>query len=176
LATVYGIVKQNQGRILVRSEFGKGSQFEIYFPRIDDAASPGPESQAEEAPVGREAILLVEDDAILRKVTRVYLQSKGYTVLEAANAEDALRIISSEPAVRLLVTDMVMADRGGYELAQSAVAIRPNLPVIFMSGYLDRNLQRESIGVGKEFLQKPFSFEKLARTVRSILDSANKIS
>jgi two-component system, cell cycle sensor histidine kinase and response regulator CckA len=170
LATVYGIVKQNQGRIVVHSEVGKGSRFEIYLPCVEAAASPEHDAQVGTAPGGKETILLVEDDAILRKVTRVYLQSKGYTVLEAGNTEEALRILTSEAAVRLLLTDLVMAGPGGLELAQSAVALRPKLPVVIISGYWDRSLQAGSVGVVAEFLQKPFSLDKLARIVRSHLN------
>jgi two-component system cell cycle sensor histidine kinase/response regulator CckA len=171
LATVYGIVKQSRGFIWVYSEPGRGSIFKIYLPRVDAAADSGESLQPDPAPSGgAETLLLVEDEAALRNVCRVYLESKGYTVLEAGNAKEAMKTCQSyDRPIHLLITDIVMPGLGGLELAKSALELRPALGIILVSGYTDRELDREAIGFGK-FLQKPFSFDALARTVRSLLD------
>ena len=176
LATVYGIVKQSNGFIWVYSEPDKGSIFKIYLPRVDAAADSEESLQPVHAPsAGTETILLVEDEAALRNVCRVYLESKGYTVLEAGNAKEAMRICQShDRPIHVLITDIVMPGPGGLELAKSALELRPALSVVLVSGYTDRPLDREAIGFGK-FLQKPFSFDALARTVRSLLDKNREI-
>ena len=176
LATVYGIVKQSNGFIWVYSEPDKGSIFKIYLPRIDAAADSNESLQPVQAPsAGTETILLVEDEAALRNVCRVYLESKGYTVLEAGNAKDAMRICQSQGRlIDMLITDIVMPGLGGLELAKFALELWPALSVIFVSGYTDRPLDREASNLGK-FLEKPFSFEALARTVRSLLDKNREI-
>ena len=177
LATVYGIVKQSHGFIWVYSEPDKGSIFKIYLPRVDVAADSDESLQPVQVPstAGTETILLVEDEAALRNVCRVYLESKGYTVLEAGNAKEAMKICQShDRPIHVLITDIVMPGLGGLELAKSALELRPALSVVLVSGYTDRPLDREAIGFGK-FLQKPFSFDALARTVRSLLDKNREI-
>ena len=176
LATVYGIVKQSHGFMWVYSEPGKGSIFKIYLPHVDVAANSDENLQLVQVPSGgAETILLVEDEAVLRNVCRVYLESKGYTVLEADNAKEAMKICRSyDLPIHLLITDIVMPGLGGLELAKSALEIRPALAVVLVSGYTDRPLDRAAIGCGK-FLQKPFSFDALARTVRSLLDKNREI-
>ena len=176
LATVYGIVKQSNGFIWVYSEPDKGSIFKIYLPRIDAAADSEESLQpVQVSSAGTETILLVEDEAALRNVCRVYLESKGYTVLEAGNAKEAMKICRShDHPIQVLITDIVMPGLGGLELAKSALELRPALSVVLVSGYTDRPLDRETIGFGK-FLQKPFSFDALARTVRSLLDKNREI-
>jgi CheY-like chemotaxis protein len=171
LATVYGIVKQSHGFIWVYSEPGKGSTFKIYLPRVDVAADSDESLQPAQVPSGgTETILLVEDEAVLRNLCRVYLEAKGYTVLEAGNAKEAMKICQSyDLPIHLLITDIVMPGLGGLELAKSALELRPALAVVLVSGYTDRPVDRASIGFGK-FLQKPFSFDALARTARSLLD------
>jgi two-component system cell cycle sensor histidine kinase/response regulator CckA len=173
LATVYGIVKQSHGFIWVYSEPDKGSIFKIYLPRVDAAADSGESLQPDPVPSGGdETLLLVEDEAALRNVCRVYLESKGYTVLEAGHAKEAMKICQSyDRPIHLLITDIVLPGLGGLELARSALELRPTLAVILVSGYTYRELDHEAIGFG-EFLQKPFSFDALARTVRSLLDRA----
>ena len=177
LATVYGIVKQSQGFVWVYSELGKGSSFKIYLPRVDLVAVAQHASQSVEAtPVGTETILLVEDEAAVRDVTCAYLESKGYTVLEASNAKEALNIGKSHQGpIHVLITDMVMPGLGGLELAKFALELWPRLAVVIMSGYTDRVLDSEAIGIGARFLQKPFSLDALARTVRSLLVNYRKI-
>jgi CheY-like chemotaxis protein len=176
LATVYGIVKQSNGFIWVYSEPDKGSIFKIYLPRVDAAADSDESLQLIHAPsAGTETILLVEDEAVLRNVCRVYLESKGYTVLEAGNAKEAMKICQSyDRPIHVLITDIVMPGLGGLELAKSAFEMRPALSVVLVSGYTDRALDREGISFAK-FLQKPFSFDALARSVRSLLDKNREI-
>jgi two-component system cell cycle sensor histidine kinase/response regulator CckA len=176
LATVYGIVKQSSGFIWVYSEPDRGSIFKIYLPRVDAAADSDESLQPVQAPsAGTETILLVEDEAVLRNVCRVYLECKGYTVLEAGNAKEAMKICQSyDRPIHVLITDIVMPGPGGLELARSALEIRPALSVVLVSGYTDRALDREAISFAK-FLQKPFSFDALARTVRSLLDKNREI-
>ncbi len=170
LATVYGIVKQSHGFIWVYSELGKGSSFKIYLPRLDVPAASEGRSETELAPGGTETILLVEDDPTLRQVSRVYLESKGYIVLQAENASEALKLCQSDRHIDLLISDLVMPGLGGVELAQSAVALRPSLSVVLVSGYTDRMLDMESIGIEAHFLQKPCSLDALARLARALLD------
>jgi PAS domain S-box-containing protein len=176
LASVYGIVKQSHGFIWVYSEPDKGSIFKIYLPRVDAAADSGESLEPLQVPsAGTETILLVEDEGALRNVCRVYLESKGYTVLEAGNAKAAMKICQNHDGpIHVLVTDMVMPGLGGLELAKSALEMRPALSVVLVSGYTDRALDREAISFAK-FLQKPFSFDALARTVRSLLDKNREI-
>jgi PAS domain S-box-containing protein len=175
LATVYAIVKQSRGFIWVDSEPGKGCIFKIYLPRVDIAVEPEPQTQVPwAAPGGTETILLVEDEAALRDVSRVCLESKGYTVLDASNAEKAMNILQNyDQRIDLLITDIVMPGQGGLELARSALRVRPGIAIVLVSGYIDRPLDIQAIEPGR-FLQKPFSFEALARTVRSLLDRNRK--
>jgi CheY-like chemotaxis protein len=176
LATVYGIVKQSNGFIWVYSEPDKGSIFKIYLPRIDAAADSAESLQpVQVSSGGTETILLVEDEVVLRNVCRAYLESKGYTVLEAGNAKEAMKICQShDRPIHVLITDIVMPGLGGLELAKAALEMRPALSVVLVSGYTDRPLDREAIRFGK-FLQKPFSFDALARTLRSLLDKNREI-
>jgi PAS domain S-box-containing protein len=172
LATAYGIVKQSQGFIWVYSEVGQGTVFRIYLPRIDQVADIDQLSQqAEAAPGGTETVFLVEDEAAVRKVTKIYMESKGYKVLEAANAAEALQTFQSyDEPIHLMITDMVMPGMGGLDLARSVLKMRPSLTVVIVSGYTDRALDLESSDIGAQFLRKPFSLDTLARLVRSMMD------
>ena len=171
LATVYGIVKQSHGFIWVYSEIGRGSSFTVYLPCLDAAPAQEQIVQGEEALGGNETILLTEDDPGLRDVGRIYLESKGYTVLVAQNANEAInRCKTYKDPIHLLITDMVMPGRSGLELVKAALEIRSTLAVILMSGYTDRVLDISSLGFEARFLQKPFSLDALARLVRTLLD------
>jgi hypothetical protein len=172
LATVYGIVKQLDGTIWVYSEPGKGTTFKILFP----AARPG-EFPAEEAapaqavPLGRETILLVEDEDSVRKFVQTMLNRQGYSVLEAPTADDALRI-AADPDARfdLLLTDVIMPRLNGPELAARIVDLRPQLKVLYMSGYTDRAIRlQDELGGGANFIQKPFTPAALGEKVRELL-------
>src|SRR5262249_12873986 len=137
LATVYGVVKQSGGFIWVYSEVGKGTSFKIYLPRIDQEAEKAvAKINPAETPVGTETVLLAEDEQDVREVAREFLESGGYTVLEAGNGADALRVAASHKgAIDLLVTDMVMPGMTGQELAGRLQQKHAGLRVIYMSGY-----------------------------------------
>jgi PAS domain S-box-containing protein len=175
LATVYGIVRQTGGHIQVKSQLGKGTRFDIYLPRDDSATEPVRLQPAPEAatPKGRETVLLVEDEDGVRKLARLVLENSGYRVLEATNGPDALRLGSDTlNAVDLLITDVVMPNMTGPQLVREIVSVRPNLRVLYVSGYTDDELFRHGLS-GKEaaFLHKPFTPTHLVQKVREILDA-----
>jgi CheY-like chemotaxis protein len=174
LSTVYGIVKQSGGSIGVYIELGKGTSFKIYLPRIDDQSElsePAPASTA--AGRGSETILLVEDDEMVRFLTRTILQMRGYALLEARNAKEAIHFAEEHNGpIHLLLTDTVMPGLSGPELAERVTSVRPDVKVLYMSGYTDKAL---ALSGGRDprtaFFQKPFTPEVLARKVRGVLDS-----
>jgi signal transduction histidine kinase len=174
LATVYGIVKQSGGDIWVYSEPGHGTSFKIYLPLVEEPKSAAvPASTKAHDYAGTETILLVEDDETLRLLARRILQSRGYTVLEARDGEQALAICG-QPATRidLVATDAVMPKMNGRVLAERLATLRPRLRVLFMSGYTDDDMLRRGIMDPRmAFLQKPFTPEGLAKKVREVLDS-----
>jgi two-component system cell cycle sensor histidine kinase/response regulator CckA len=173
LATVSSIVKQNAGGIWVHSEVGQGTVFEVYFPvaasRHEPAKTPQAVTPAER---GTETIIVVEDEAALRAITSEYLASQGYTVLTASNGVGALELCRTHPGViDLLLTDVVMPGLSGPEVAQAAVAMRPDLRVIYVSGYIDRQVDLDALGGGTAFLQKPYSLVDLNEKIRGIFAS-----
>jgi CheY-like chemotaxis protein len=176
LASVYGTVKQSGGFIWVYSEIDKGTTFKLYFPAIEVPGQAAVPSQAQVHPGGTEKILLVEDEPALLAVSSAYLQSKGYQVLEATNGKEALEICRENPDIDVLVTDIVMPDVGGPALVREATKVLPGVHVIFMSGYTDRGLDEKVLEPGMEFLQKPFSLDLFARTLRKLLDSPKSSS
>jgi PAS domain S-box-containing protein len=173
LASCYGIVRQNRGHIWVSSEPGRGSLFQILLPRVSDLARPplAPRDAAS-LPAGTETVLLVEDEPVVRHTTLGFLRKQGYTVLEAADGEEALRLARLHPgSIDLLLTDVVMPHLGGRELAERLAAARPGLRVLYMSGYTDGVLVRDGVlEEGLAFLQKPFSPFTLLGKVREVLD------
>lgn len=172
LATVYGIIQQSQGHIWVYSEPSKGTTFKIYLPRIsEDAIDFESVSSLTESPHGTETILLVEDDETVRAIVSESLRMNGYTVLESGNGKDAFRISGQYNApIHLLISDIVMPGTDGCELAKQLTVSRPNMKVLFISGYTDRSIVHNGIlEHGTAFLQKPFSLEVLARKIREIL-------
>ena len=177
LATVHGIVKQSGGHIFVYSEPGHGTSFKIYLPRADAAevATPPPESTAAQLPQGSETIVLVEDEESLRELIRECLETTGYTVLEARHGADALEICERhEGPVHLLITDVVMPNMSGRELGERVRAVRPDIRVLYMSGYTDDAVVRHGVlAQDMAFLQKPFTAEALARKVRACLETSN---
>jgi PAS domain S-box-containing protein len=173
LATVYGIVKQSGGFIWLYSEPGHGTTFKIYLPRVEGAADAlAPPVGTAEVPRGTETVLIVEDEEAVRALAKTALTRKGYRVLEAANGGEALLRCESEQApIHLLVTDVVMPGLGGADLAQRLAPLRPDMKVLFISGYADRAAARHgTIQPGAAYLEKPFSLEALARKVREVLD------
>jgi len=175
LATVYGVVKQSGGFIWVYSELGKGTSFKIYLPRVDQPVedSGAPKSSAE-APRGTETILLSEDESDVREVAREFLESGGYTVIEASNGAEALRLAAAHKGkIDLLVTDMVMPGMTGPELAGRLQKDRVNLCVIYMSGYSEQAaVEAAQSQVLTRLLTKPFSRTAFLRMVREVLGTA----
>jgi CheY-like chemotaxis protein len=174
LATVYAIVTQSNGFVWVYSEVGHGTSFKIYLPQVDGVADITPASTASSLPRGTETVLIVEDSAAVRAVSKEVLQRQGYDVLEAPNGEAALHLANRHHGtIHLLLTDVVMPVMGGRELAEKLTAARPETRVLYTSGYTDDSVVRHGLlEGGLAYLQKPFSPEKLARKVREILDQA----
>jgi two-component system cell cycle sensor histidine kinase/response regulator CckA len=174
LATVDGIVKQSGGHITVETILGKGSTFRIFLPRVAATAPQAEAAPSAIAPLrGRETILLVEDEDVVRELAREALQQGGYTVLEARHPGEALLVAERQEAdaLDLLLTDVVMPHMSGRQLAQRLREKRPNLPVLLMSGYNDDAAVRDGVLQNEyAFLQKPFTPEVLARRVRETLD------
>jgi PAS domain S-box-containing protein len=173
LATVYGIVKQAGGFIWVYSEPGQGTSFKIYLPAVDATAERTTAAATTPAPRGTETVLLVEDAAAVRAVTKQMLERQGYTVLEAPDGEAGLRLAQRHRGViHLLLTDVVMPRVGGRELAEQLTRLRPDVKVLYASGYTDDSVVRHGIlESGTAYLQKPFSPESLTRKVRDVLDA-----
>ncbi|MBN1295001.1 MAG: PAS domain S-box protein, partial [Candidatus Latescibacteria bacterium] len=174
LATCYGIIKQNNGHIWVYSEPGKGTTFKVYFPKAKGVTSfVLEEKKLSESPRGTETILVVEDESSLRVMIHKVLSDKGYTILQAENGEAALKIVQQQIAqpIDLLLTDVVMPRMGGKELSDIMLQNFENLKVIYISGYTDDAIVRNSIlKEGVNFLQKPFSPGMLVEKVREVLD------
>jgi PAS domain S-box-containing protein len=172
LSTAYGIVAQSGGRIIVQSAEGQGSTFRVLLPAEQGAA---PKAQGRRGfaslPRGTETVLLVEDEQGVRELIRDFLLRCGYTVLEAADPTEALALFDAKRDVlQLLITDVVMPQMNGRELAERLVARRPGLGVLFMSGYTDDQVLAHGVARGAGFLQKPFTPDVLARKVREVLD------
>jgi CheY-like chemotaxis protein len=178
LATVYGIVKQHQGWIELSSEVGVGTTFKVYFPAVAHEDEPAPESSASTEAIrgGKETILLVEDEPMLRELVREILLSYEYHVLEAGSGVEALRVWDEcNENINLLLTDMVMPEgMTGSELATQLKKRKPDLKVIFTSGYSPEILGREFGNSCDAFISKPYLPPQLAQLVRQCLDSAPK--
>jgi signal transduction histidine kinase len=175
LATAYGIVKQSGGYITVDSEAGRGTTFRIYLPRVEGTAAVTERTTISSLlPVGTETILLVEDEAGVRRLSLTVLETQGYIVLEAASGDIALQVARSETGpIHLIVTDVVMPGMNGRELWERLKVLRPDSRVLFMSGYTDDAIARHGVlEPGIAFLQKPFTPFSLAQKVREVLDAA----
>jgi two-component system, cell cycle sensor histidine kinase and response regulator CckA len=174
LSTVYGIVTQSKGSISVDSEVGKGTTFKVYFPRIAAKAEELVQSHdVEDVKSGSETILLVEDDDSVRKVTASLLGSAGYRIVEASNADKALEIITATGSgIDLLLTDLIMFGRNGFDLFEQAAVISPRLRSLFMSGYTgDLSALQGGLISERAFLPKPFTRISLLKKVYSALHS-----
>ncbi len=172
LATVFGVVKQAGGHIRVESEVGRGSAFVVLLPAHRNPPRTSRRAVEVGAPRGSETVLLVEDEDGVRRLARVVLERQGYAVLDASSASEALKILDARGgAIDLLVTDVVMPQMDGRELADAVRARSPSTRVLFMSGYMDDAVMRHGVGALSEaFLQKPFTPAMLARKVREVLD------
>jgi signal transduction histidine kinase len=174
LSTVYGIVKQSGGSIWVYSERGRGATFKIYLPRVDEPAKINEPAEAPpELSEATETILLVEDDASVRMLVRQTLEMKGYRVLEAENGVEALWVSEQRTeTIHLMVTDVIMPEIGGRILAEQLAVKRPEMKVLYMSGYTDDAVIRHGVlELNSAFIQKPFGPDALARKVREVLDA-----
>jgi two-component system cell cycle sensor histidine kinase/response regulator CckA len=194
LSTVYGIVNQSGGHISVQSEPGKGAAFRVYLPRIEQpaqAAEDGTSPRLEEPPAAvatpaarrealvsgaRETVLLVEDARRVREVVREILEMNGYQVLEARQGEQAIEISAQHPGpIHLMVTDVVMPEMSGRELAQRLTLQRPDMRVLYMSGYTDDAIVRHGVlDAGMAFIAKPFTPDGLAGKVRQLLEAPSR--
>jgi two-component system cell cycle sensor histidine kinase/response regulator CckA len=167
LATSYGIIKQAGGEVIVRSGPGEGTAFYIYLPAAEgEATSVETHKDAEESARGMECILVVEDEAMVLELTERILTSHGYTVHSANTGSEALRIASAEgDAIDLVLSDVIMPDMSGFELADELRRVLPGLRVLFMSGYTDKGV------IDAPFVAKPFTPAQLTSRVRSVIDS-----
>jgi CheY-like chemotaxis protein len=175
LAQVYGFVRQSGGHVKIYSEVGQGTAVKIYLPRYFGAAEVAAASQAAvDLPRGRpgELILVVEDEDQVRRMSVDALQELGYEVIEAGGGEEALGHVRARDDIRLLFTDVVMPDINGRQLADKARALRPELPVLYTTGYT-RNAVVHNGVVDSDvfFIPKPFTIEQLARKLRAVLDA-----
>jgi two-component system, cell cycle sensor histidine kinase and response regulator CckA len=177
LASAYGIVRQHGGHIRVESSPGKGARFDIYFPVAGfDAATKDSEFTAAPESHEQPTILLVEDEACVRRPLLELLTTKGYKVLEAAEAEQAKKISAEmKQDIHLMITDLVMPGANGRELAEDLLKLRPEMKVLFMSGYTDDPRTRKLIADGVEFFRKPFSREGLLQKVSYMLRSEDDL-
>jgi PAS domain S-box-containing protein len=175
LSTVYGIVKQSEGSIWVYSEEGKGTTFKVYLPRFDEVVEqPVEEIAGDVKPSGEgEIVLLVEDEQMVRKMSREVLEMNGYKVLEASHGGEAVVVCEKhEGRIDIMVTDVVMPQMSGRELAEWLATSRPETKVLFVSGYTDDAIVRHGVlDENVNFLQKPFSPDALAAKVRDVLNT-----
>jgi signal transduction histidine kinase len=173
LATCFGIVKQSTGHINVHSELGRGTTFKIYFPQVQSALeSPRVRIMPTEATGGNETVLLVEDEPVVRELAVATLREKGYTVVEAVNGEEGLRMARQHDGkIDLVLTDVVMPVMGGKEMADALRTSHPDTKVLFTSGYTEDAMGHHGVlRPGILFLQKPYMTATLARKVREVLD------
>ena len=173
LSIVYGVVKQSGGFIWVDSEPGQGTTFKIYLPRIEaEETNASPTNVPPKSRRGSEIILLVEDEQGVREAISYFLRGQGYTVLEAHNPKVAIEIAQEQSKpIHLLMTDMIMPEMNGRELATQLTATHPEMGVLYISGYTDRAIAGgTTIDANMNFLQKPFGFDVLGRKLRDILD------
>jgi signal transduction histidine kinase/ActR/RegA family two-component response regulator len=178
LATVYGVVKQSGGCIWVDSAPGKGARFEVYLPAVDEVEEIARPQETTVTPARRsETVLIVEDEAAVRELASEFMKSAGYTVLAAQDGEEALALVArSEEQIQILLTDVVMPNMRGPELAKRLKALHPDLKVVYMSGYLEFNVGGGEFLDEAFFLQKPFSRHTLVRKVAEALSNERVVA
>jgi CheY-like chemotaxis protein len=176
LATVYGMVKQAGGDIWVYSEVGSGTTFKLYFPRVHEAISEVTASEVDHRTLGGETVLVVEDENAVRDLTVRMLKQLGYVVLAAASGSEAVAISNAyADRLALLVTDVVMPQMSGRQVADALLAARPDIKVLYLSGYTESTVIHHGVlDSAVDFLPKPFSREALGRKVREILGRAGQ--
>jgi PAS domain S-box-containing protein len=173
LSTVYGIVQQSDGFITVSSEPGTGTTFRVYLPRVHEELQDLKAASGQRgAFLGSETVLLVEDEEAVRALESEVLGMYGYTILEASNGQEAVRIFEAQKeSIHLVITDLVMPKMSGHELADRITSLRPETPVLFVSGYTPEAVVRKGILDAETlFLQKPFTPQSLAHKVREVMD------
>lgn len=173
LAVVYGIVKQHGGHLRIESAPGRGTTFKIYFPAVEARTAAPPREKSARLPQGTETILLVEDHEVVRKASARSLEHYGYTVLTAGNAEEAMQLFQAHrDEIALLVTDVVMPGMGGEALYKRLSAERPELKVLYVSGYTANMLpSHDAAEILRPFLNKPYTPQGLAQKVREVLEA-----
>jgi hypothetical protein len=177
LSTAYGIVKQSGGNIWVYSEVGAGTTFKIYLPRFDKVVDSQREQPVQDDPlIGTETILLVEDEEMVRDIASQALEENGYRVLAAQDTIHAQSLCQEHKGrIHLMLTDVVMPQMSGRALAERVATIRPEMRVLYMSGYTDDHIVHHGVlEEGMNFIEKPFTADQLARKVREVLNAAVK--
>jgi len=172
LATVYGIVNQSDGHLEVATKVGQGTTVRVFLP-LSDEPQPPPDLGHHPLPAKRnETILLVEDNALVRQITSRMLARSGYAVLEAADGMEALTLVEQHQGpIDLLLTDLVMPHWSGREVAERVLSLRPDLPVLYMSGYTEDAVVQQGVAAATvDFLPKPFSIKALTNKVGEVLD------
>jgi CheY-like chemotaxis protein len=174
LATVYGIAEQAGGHVTLESAVGRGTTFHLYLPGVEAGVPEGVSKETHAAPSpahGSETILVVEDQEAVRTLVCEILRKQGYEILTARDGREALRLSKANGHIDLIITDVVMPQMGGRELAQVLAASHPETKILYMSGYVDKEISQKEMP-GLEFIHKPFSPEALARKVREVLDES----
>src|SRR5690606_16166594 len=171
LATVFGIIKQSGGHIAVSSEVGAGTRFTIWLPAVSESAVS--ETSSDESPTGGgDTVLLVEDEVSVRRIAELTLETYGYKVIEAPEADTAKGLFRKSGPIDIVVSDVIMPGINGRELAEHFRGLRPDIKVLYISGYTDDAVLARGISESRDaFLQKPFSPQAIAKAVRSVLDN-----
>jgi signal transduction histidine kinase/ActR/RegA family two-component response regulator len=173
LSMIYGFARQSKGHVKIYSELGRGTTVRLYLPRAADEADALPINTDADAAGGGETVLVVEDDAQVRELAASSLRERGYTIIEAANGPEAVSVLDGDSHIDLILTDMVMPGAmTGKDVAEHAIKARPNVKVLFTSGYADASVMRNGlVKAGARFLAKPYRAGQLAATVRALLDA-----